>query len=91
MTNEQMALNYYNAGKTQTGKNPQKPDFVPKKIKLQRTVRSDWEFPRLVAKPAEYDVTVNQWGAVSVKINDEFLGIKPSEFVVIEWQANSKL
>ena len=91
MTNEQMAANYYKAGLTQRGKNPRKPDFVPKKVVLFQTVRNDFPFSQLVANPGEYDVEVNQWGAVSVIINGESLGVKPDEFDVIEWQPNNKL
>jgi len=91
MTNEQMAVNYYKAGLSQRGSNPQKPEFVPKKIKLEKTIGSDPPFTSLVAKPGEYDVDVNQWGAVSVKINEDYLGLRPDEFDVLEWQPNSKL
>lgn len=92
MTNDQMATNYYKAALTQRGKHWKKPDYVPKKIVLPRTVRSDVPFYSLKAEPGEYDnVHVNQWGAVSVDINGKHLGVKPNEFEVLEWQPNPKL
>lgn len=91
MTNDQMAANYYKAGMTQRGNNPQKPDYIPKRIKLNRTIHSDPPHDSLIAAQNEYDAEVNQWGAVSVIINGDYLGVKPDEFDVLEWQTNPKL
>jgi len=91
MTNDQMALNYYKAAMSQRGNNPVKPEYVPKIIKLLRNIRSDMPFSIMIAKKDEYDADVNQWGAVSVNINGEYLGLKPDEFEVIEWCKNKKL
>jgi len=88
MTNDQMAANYYKAGLTQRGKNPKRPDYVPKRVILQSAVRSDVPWNSLKAVPGEYEVESNQWGAISVKINGESLGLKPAEFDVIEWTDN---
>lgn len=53
------------------------------KIIIRRTVQSDLPWLRqLKAEPGVYDAWVNPQGAVSVKIGDTFLGIKPGEF---EW------
>ena len=88
MTNDQMSSNYYRAGMTQRGENPKMPDFVPKRIILQRTVMSDVPFDSLKAVPGDYDVDVNKWGAVSVKIGEKYLGLRIDEFEVLEWQEN---
>ena len=53
------------------------------KIRIRQTVKSDLPWlSRLKAEPGVYDAYVNPYGAVSVKIGNEFLGIKPNEF---EW------
>ena len=39
-------------------------------------------FTPLIAAPGIYEAEVNQHGAVSVKIGDQLLGVKPGEF---EW------
>jgi hypothetical protein len=51
------------------------------RILILETVRADIPFlSRLTAEPGVYDAWVNPYGAVAVKIGDEFLGIKPKEF-----------
>ena len=53
------------------------------KVRILQTVKSDLPWmSNLKAEPGVYDAYVNPHGAVSVKIDDEFLGIKPNEF---EW------
>jgi hypothetical protein len=53
------------------------------RIIILRTVRADLPWmSKLKAEPGVYDAWVNPYGAVSVKIGEEFLGIKPGEF---EW------
>jgi hypothetical protein len=50
-------------------------------IIILKEVRSDLPWLRdLRAIPGVYDAYVNPQGAVAVKIGDEILGIKPSEF-----------
>lgn len=52
-------------------------------IIILKQVRSDlpW-FRDVIAEPGVYVAFVNPQGAVSVKIGEEYLGVKPNEF---EW------
>jgi len=60
-------------------------DTLPKKIRMVKTVRADVPWVKAVACMGdEYEVFLNQYGAVSVKIGEEILGLKPNEFDVIE-------
>jgi hypothetical protein len=68
-------------------------DRIPSKIKMRRTVISD--FPMFL-RPGEaallaigsetYDAWTNSYGAVAaVMPNGKTLGVKPDEFEVVEW------
>ncbi len=63
-----------------------RPDSMLYPLRLLRQVKSDLPFgPRLVAEPRLYspaEIDINPHGAVSVKIDGEWLGIKPEE---MEW------
>lgn len=51
------------------------------KIVVIRKVRGDWPIGHhLAADPGVYVPFLNRHGAVSVKVNGEFLGLKPDEF-----------
>ncbi len=54
------------------------------RIVILQTVRADLPLSQLKAEPGVYDAWVNPYGAVAVKISDEFLGIKPNEFKWLE-------
>ena len=61
---------------------------IPKRIVAIKQVTSDLPFgPRIICLPrAEFEVCVNSHGAVSAIADDgRLLGLKPDEFVVIEW------
>jgi hypothetical protein len=48
-------------------------------------VRGDCPFAYpLVAEPGIYEPFLNRYGAVAVKIGDEFLGLKPAEFLWLD-------
>ena len=88
----QMSENYYKTGSRQTRKRAERPRYVPKRISIPRTVRSDMPGSRVAVHPGEYDAHVNQYGAVSIKTaNDGFLGVMLYEFDVLEWQENPAL
>lgn len=58
---------------------------VPKRVRLLRTVYSDVRFRAAIRNHA-HDVVVNPHGAVSVLFEDGVtLGLKPDEFVILEW------
>lgn len=60
---------------------------IPKIIRMTKIVKSDLPFPPLlVAKYGEqYEVWVNQNGAVSAILDDgKKLGVKPDEFEILE-------
>jgi hypothetical protein len=68
-------------------------DRVPSKIKMRRTVTSDYP---MFLRPGEamllaiggevYEAWTNSYGAVAaVMPNGKNLGVKPDEFEVIEW------
>jgi len=83
---------YYKTGAKQTGKRAGRPRYIPKRISIPRTVRSDAPGPSVSVHPGEYDAHVNQYGAVSIKLGgDNFLGIMLYEFDVLEWQENPAL
>jgi hypothetical protein len=67
---------------------------VPLKVKLATTVYPDVPFVpsgTIAGKDCEYYVWVNSYGAVSAILpNGEKLGLRPSEFDVIEWHEVSK-
>ena len=87
-----MSEGYYRTGATQTRKQCKRPEYIPKRIFIPRTVRSDIPNSSVAVHRGEYDAHVNQYGAVSIKITDDsFLGIMLYEFDVIEWQANPAL
>lgn len=67
-----------------------KPHLVPKTVSLPKAVRGDWPIGHQVVAPAgEYEAYCNPYGAVNVKTpSGALLGIKPSEFDVIEWKEN---
>jgi hypothetical protein len=51
------------------------------KIMVLQRVRGDWPIGHhLVAEPGIYVPFLNQYGAVSVEVNGELLGLKPAEF-----------
>ena len=88
----QKALNYYKTGAQQTSRNCKKPKYVPKRIVLSKTIRSDMPSSDLCAEPGEYVAHCNQYGAVSLRtLGGEMLGVKLDEFEVIQWQENPAL
>jgi len=57
------------------------PEVQAGKIIVLQRVRGDWPIGHhLVAEPGVYVPFLNRYGAVSVEINGELLGLKPSEF-----------
>lgn len=60
---------------------------IPKRIRLQLSVTSGIPYLHAEApKGASYDVWVNSHGAVSAILEDsKLLGLRPTEFKVIEW------
>ncbi|HRH44030.1 MAG TPA: hypothetical protein PKY82_20535 [Pyrinomonadaceae bacterium] len=67
---------------------------VPLKVKLATTVYPDVPFvpsDTVAQKDCEYYVWVNSYGAVSAILpNGETLGLRPSEFNVVEWHEGNK-
>ncbi len=50
-------------------------------IKLVKRIRSEFPFPPfLIAEPGIYKAYSNPHGAISIKIDGEWLGVKPHEF-----------
>jgi len=91
MNNDQKAVLYYRAAATQrTGSDWQKPQFIPKRVRILKTVSPDSPFSPLIVHPGDYTVDCNQWGAVYVKADHGDFGLKLNEFDVIEWQKNTK-
>lgn len=85
LSDNDKALNYYRAAVED-----RRPDFVPAKVRLVRRVCGDGPFRSTRAEPGDHVCNSNQWGAVSVMAsNGQMLGVKPSEFEVIEWRENS--
>ncbi len=55
------------------------------KIVVLRKIRGDFPIGHhLVAEPGVYVPFINPYGAVSVQVNGEFLGLKPDEFQWLE-------
>ncbi len=93
-TNEQKALEYYKAGAMQNTRSYKwpRPAYVPKRIRLLRDVRSDIPFrDKIMGQAGQvYDnCESNQYGAVSINVGGEWLGVRLNEFEVIEWQENA--
>jgi len=80
------ALNYYRAAAIQGRHVCPKPDFMPKRIRLNSYVRG-WDCGAL---PGDYDAICNQYGAVSIMVDGEPFGLKLHEFHVLEWQENKE-
>ncbi len=79
-----MALEYYRAATE-----GRRPAFVPSKVRLVRQVCGDGPFRSIQAEPGEHACRANQWGAVSIVArNGQLLGVKPAEFVVLDWCEN---
>ena len=68
-----------------------RPQWVPSVIALTRQVRGDFPIGhKSIADAGVHQCMSNQQGAVSVIASDgHTLGIKPSEFDVIEWRPNA--
>jgi hypothetical protein len=65
-------------------------DRIPSKIRMIKTVASDFAFLGNVPPPCivseVYPAWTNSYGAVSaVHPNGQKLGVKPDEFEVVEW------
>lgn len=92
-TDEQKALNYYKAGAMQGGRGPwPKPAYVPKRIMLTTFVCSDIPGEKFLLNAksgTEHECESNPYGAVSININGEWLGVRLNEFTVLEWQENA--
>lgn len=94
LTNEQKALSYYKAGESQVvgERDWQRPEWVPKRVVLSGIVRGDGPWYSVFAQAGEHEVESNQFGAVSTRAtNGEMLGLRLSEFKVIEWTRNPHL
>ncbi len=79
-------------GAQQRGPGPfPKPRYVPKRVLLLTTVRSDFSLSPITASPGEYEAHCNQYGAVSVETEHGMLGVMLDEFEPIEWQKNPHL
>ena len=77
---------------TQRGDSPVRPEFVPFKVRLIKTIRSETPLRKAVAYIGEYHCQHNQWGAISVIADDgKELGVRPSECIVLEMFRNSHL
>lgn len=66
-------------------------DKLPKRVEMLSTVRTDLPFvtkKNLIAHEGQvYDVKMNVFGAVFIDYPDgSYLGLKPGEFDVVEWQ-----
>jgi|GEM_PF-3480368 hypothetical protein len=65
------------------------PDFVPSRVRLLVTVCGDGPFRSTRAAAGEHPCTSNRYGAISVAAeNGKLLGVKPHEFVPVEWIKN---
>lgn len=64
---------------------------VPSKIRMLKTVKTDFPLrldPKMVKVAVEgstWDAWTNSYGAVSAVMPEGKLGLKPSEFEVVEW------
>ena len=95
MTEQEKIISYYRAGYGQHGGSPWPiPRYVPKRVKVTKTVRSDlaafFPGPHPVVEPGEYEVECNKYGAVSVSTPLGKLGLKLDEFDIIEMKDNPK-
>lgn len=67
------------------------------RIRLLKTLRSDWPFSNLSVPAGIYEAEMNQHGAVSVRArNGQLLGIKPGEFefvdeIPVQWKGKSNV
>ena len=80
------ATEYYRAGLER-----RPPKWVPAKVRLQTPVRGDSPIGHTsVAGEGVHDCECNRHGAVTVVATDgKRLGLKPSEFEVVEWRENA--
>lgn len=84
---EQKLFDYYRIA-AMGCRTDEKPKYVPAKIKVKETVRSEGG-SRTFVLPGVYECESNQYGAVSVKSMDgSMLGIYLNEFDVVEWAEN---
>jgi len=95
MTEQEKIIDYYKIGYSQHGERPwPKPRFVPKRVMIKKTVRSDFAWlipgPHPKADPGEYEVECNAYGAVSAVLPEGKLGLKLDEFDIIEMTDNQK-
>lgn len=56
----------------------------PKMVRLTQRVASEIPFAGLAADPGTYEAMSNDWGAISIKVGDRWLGVKPGEFEPVE-------
>ena len=68
------------------------PGSVPVRVRMTKTVHSDgwWGYISAAARlravfGQEYEAYTNRYGAVSVWVMGEKLGVKPDEFQVVEF------
>lgn len=85
MTNDEKSHAFYKAVARD-----ERPDFVPSRIALKKTVTGDGPFRWIRADAGEHDCESNQWGAVSVlTATGDKLGVRISECEVVAWRENS--
>lgn len=93
MTEQEKIIDYYKTGTSQHGPAPwPKPRFIPKRVRVTKTVRSDlsafFPGPHPQVEPGVYEVKSNPYGAVSVATPLGDLGLKLDEFDIIEMAEN---
>ena len=92
MDEKEKIIEYYKAGYMQHGEKWPKPKYIPKRVEVKKTVRSDlaglFPGPHPVVDPGVYEVECNQYGAVSVKTDLGPLGLKLDEFNIVEMTDN---
>ena len=82
---------YYRNAVLQRGPLPAIPEFVPARVRLNRTVCGDMPFSSTYVEPGEYYCLSNRHGAVSVVAsNGNALGLRIDEFEPIAWRANDE-
>lgn len=80
------ALDYYRSGMLHLT-----PDYVPSRVRLIMVVCGDGPFCSTRAAEGEYPCTSNRYGAISITAeNGKMLGVKPGEFIPVEWIKNPK-
>ena len=89
MTQHEMQIAYFKSALSQhPGGEWEAPKYVPKRVRVINTVRSDLAMflpgPHPSVSPGVYEVTCNKYGAVSVVTPDGPLGLKPAEFEIVE-------